>query len=180
MNKEQALDALRRAAHRGRKRHLRVFVFLLGVLALGQFAWIVATGVTLAKVVSALLWVLLMGLFHVWWLATPAEHTYDPEHLKRTLSGGELVRGEVVKVGTDHRLTVRVGGEEGRPTDLVWTTVRQVRDLRGGDPLWLSPPARRGEHIVAIAARGRASVPPDDEPLVLWPLSAAWTTGPWD
>lgn len=150
VTEQEALNALHLATRRGRTRHRRIVLVILGLLFLGQLVWILATGFTVGKLLSALAWVLFFGIFHIWWWATPAEHTYDPEHLKRTLRGAELIPGKVVKAGTDQRLTVQTDGHQATPAVLVWTTTKHVAGLHEGDPL------------------------------VLWPLSAAWSTGPWD
>ncbi|QFG68411.1 hypothetical protein [Ornithinimicrobium pratense] len=87
-----------------------------------------------------------------------------------------VIRAELIKV--DGQL---VTARQGDGSELVWA-VKSPRKLRKlalgvGQSIWLAAPARRGDHILAIASSNADN---RQTPTALWPADVPWTPGPWD
>lgn len=158
--------ALFRASPRRRRR---------GLFGMGVAAALLATVATTlifgwffdepwpAALLRGACWLVLGGLL-AWWLAA------SDDQAKTAAAVTGAVRGVLQQVD-GHRITVR--REDG--TTLEWLVQSSPpQDAHVGQAVWLSSPAVRGEHILAVAdTEGDAP----EATTVWWPVDAAWTTG---
>ncbi|MGD8149986.1 hypothetical protein [Ornithinimicrobium sp. Y1694] len=150
MTAQDAAAGLQRAA-RTRRRFM-----LWGVLAIAVFASLLTSAVFIwffdepwhNLLISSAVFILVAVLFG-WWISS------SDSALKNAASTEQAVSAELTQVD-DRRVTVRV--HDG--TLLTWS-IRSPRTIEAeaGQQLWLSTPAAKGEHIVAmnpgaVASRG--------------------------
>lgn len=168
MTESEAVSCLR-ASPRSRRRNM-LGVALSGALfasltTLLLFVWLFDESLESAAI-RAVTWLVLGGLVG-WWIAAAD----DLAKVAATVEAA--VPAQVAKVD-GQRITVR----EDNGTELVWA-VQSPRKLRVevGQALWLSSPARRGEHVLAVMDSDSGD---RKTPTVLWPAEVAWTPGRWD
>lgn len=158
--------ALFRASPRKRRRNMAgvaLFGALFGsIVTTLLFVWIFDEPWDSAAIRGAV-WLVGGGLVG-WWIAA----TDDVSKIASTV---EAAVPAVLEKVDGQQVTVRLA--DG--TALVWS-VQERRELSAevGEALWLSSPAARGKHVLALTDAIRDG---QEAPTVLWPFDVAWTTG---